>query len=481
MIKTILPLTLAASAIIYSGHSDAGQWRNNGNETNIGGLSTFVYEPTSAPASGDKRALMVSLHGCAQPNDDFKQGAGWAPVADEYGMVIALPQASGEGSYGWMGCWNFHTGTSASRTSSDQKYLLDMVAALLADTSLNIDPDQVYLTGLSSGAGITNQMGCLAPDIFAGVGVNAGPAPGSTGSSSDLNYPSISVSQGKANCENYANKQGYNNQSHLYDQIYNTVHGTTDGTVAPEHAHRNADIAVAVYNADTGISQCETGTIPGASSGNHGDLTVWCDATGPRVSKIMVNGMGHAWPAGNNSTGGGSYIDHAHINYPQWITAWFFANNRRASGVVTPPVGENSLLLTGDNPLTLANCQTFVEPGYTATDKTNGDITNSVLVSGNSFDSCVAGNYSISYSVDYSDGSSDSKTRTVVVEAAIPPSTCQQFTSSNYNHTMAGRAYVSFGYTYALGSGDYLGLWNIYTTTTLAETSDGYFVKGNCP
>ena len=45
-----------------------------------------------------------------------------------------------------------------------------------------------------------------------------------------------------------------------------------------------------------------------------GDLTEWCDPEGPRVSKILVNGMGHAWPAGNDSSGGGSYIDHNHIN-----------------------------------------------------------------------------------------------------------------------------------------------------------------------
>ncbi len=309
-------------------NSQAGGWRKNGNEQAIGGLKAFIYEPTSAPKLAGKRALMVSLHGCSQHNDNFKIGAGWTPVADAFGMVVALPQASDEVSFGSrLRCWNFHTGMNASRDVGDSKYLIDMVKELIADTSLNIDPKQVYLTGLSSGAGMSNIESCLAPDIFAGIGVNAGPAPGSVGN--DLSIPGISINQGKNNCETLANRGGYKNQPHLYDQLWNTVHGTKDSLISSAHADRNADIAVAVYNEDTAISQCETNTITGAIYGNHGELTVWCDAKGPRVSKILVNGMGHAWPAGNNSSGGGKYIDHNHINYPMWITQWFFDNNRR--------------------------------------------------------------------------------------------------------------------------------------------------------
>jgi len=484
--KTIsIPSLALISLCAFSFNSQAGDWRNNGNEQTIGGLQTFVYEPTSAPLLNEKRALMVSLHGCAQPNDDFKAGAGWPPLADEYGMVVALPQAAGEGMYGMlMGCWNFHGGMNTNRDASDAKYLTDLVAELLADSSLNIDPKQVYLTGLSSGAGMTNTESCIAPDIFAGVGVNAGPAPGSAGS--DLSTPGISISQGKSNCETLANQDGYNNQSALYTQIWNTVHGTNDGSVSPAHADRNADIAVAVYNEDTPISQCGTGTIAGASTGNHGDLTEWCDSEGPRVSKILVNGMGHAWPAGNDSSGGGSYIDHNHINYPEWITAWFFDNNRRVETddctvTSTCPTDINSLLLSGANPLTLDNCETFVEPGYVATDAYAGVITNSVVVSGNGFDSCVAGNYSVTYAVDFSDGESTSQVRAITVEAEIPVATCQEHTASNYAHTAASRAHVTFGLTYANGSNEYMGLWNIFSTTTLAETAEGYFEKGNCP
>ena len=478
-LKKLLAPVLAASCLLAcAGGASAytGSWSA---EQTVGGkLKTFIYTPATAPALNGKRALMVSLHGCVQKNDDIKNDGNWEDTADQYGMVVAVPQASGEGTYGYMGCWNFHTGTSANRNSSDQKYLINLVNALLADSSLNIDPSQVYLTGLSSGAGITNQMWCIAPDVFAGVGVNAGPAPGSDGNSFDLSNPSISVSQGESNCENYATQvPGGDGTDYLQTQLWNTVHGTNDGSVAPAHAHRNADIAAAVYGNYDSISQCRTESIPGSAGTS--DATVWCDSIGERVSKIMVNGMEHAWPSGGHD---GYYIDGDYLNYPAWITEWFFTNNRRVDGGnPPPPAGENSLMLSAPTEITLSECDPYQEPGYSATDAVNGDITDQVIVSGAGFDSCVAGNYTIAYSVTFSDSSSTTESRSVTVESAPPPSSCTEYTDDNYAHSIAGRAYVLYGLTYAKGSNDYLGLWNIYTITTLAETSPGYFEKGNCP
>jgi poly(3-hydroxybutyrate) depolymerase len=50
-------------------------------------------------------------------------------------------------------------------------------------------------------------------------------------------------------------------------------------------------------------------------------------------------------------------------------------------------------------------------------------------------------------------------------------------TASNYAHTTAGRAYASLGQTYALGSNQALGLWNTFTTSSIRQTSPNYWVK----
>jgi chitodextrinase len=62
-----------------------------------------------------------------------------------------------------------------------------------------------------------------------------------------------------------------------------------------------------------------------------------------------------------------------------------------------------------------------------------------------------------------------------------PPPAATCYTSSNYAHTIAGRATALYGYTYAKGSNQNMGLWNIYTTTTLKKTATNYYVIGTCP
>jgi feruloyl esterase len=51
-------------------------------------------------------------------------------------------------------------------------------------------------------------------------------------------------------------------------------------------------------------------------------------------------------------------------------------------------------------------------------------------------------------------------------------------TSSNYQHTVAGRAYHSLGYTYANGSNQNMGLWNTFQTTTLRQTGPHHWIIG---
>ena len=53
-------------------------------------------------------------------------------------------------------------------------------------------------------------------------------------------------------------------------------------------------------------------------------------------------------------------------------------------------------------------------------------------------------------------------------------------TASNYSHTIAGRAYAFYGLTYAYGSNQFMGLWNIYVTTTLKQTGPNHYVIGSC-
>ncbi|MFL0803179.1 MAG: PHB depolymerase family esterase [Agarilytica sp.] len=405
MYKTLL---LLISMTFIANIAAAGNWRS---ERVIGGkLKTHVYVPDTAPAIDNKRGLMVSLHGCNQTNNDFKSGANWRASADEYGMVIALPSASKEGTSGvLLGCWNFHMGMDADRNKTDAKYLIDMVNALLSDTSLNIDADQVYITGLSSGAGMANQIACLAPDVFAGVGINAGLAPGSEGR--DLTDPIIQVFPGAENCYTLAGPF----KSALYSQLYNNVHGTNDNLVSPLHADRNIQIFRAAY---AGVPGGETDICSVYTLSGGGDVTTYCDNRGPRLSKIMVEGMGHAWSAGQGSSGSRHYIDHTHVNYPRYISGFFVENNRRVNAPITPTkVTLNAASTPFPTP--------YPEP---------------------------------------------------------TPGPCTEVTSNNIVHVLQNRAYVDFTKVYANGSEQLMGYYSIFTSTTLRSHAlmPNYYYVGPC-
>jgi len=83
-------------------------------------------------------------------------------------------------------------------------------------------------------------------------------------------------------------------------------------------------------------------------------------------------------------------------------------------------------------------------------------------------------------SVDANNAESAASAPASGTTTGTPPPAATCYTSSNYAHTTAGRAYTVGGYTYANGSSQYMGLWNVFTTTTLKKTGTNYYVIGTC-
>ena len=52
--------------------------------------------------------------------------------------------------------------------------------------------------------------------------------------------------------------------------------------------------------------------------------------------------------------------------------------------------------------------------------------------------------------------------------------------ADNVSQVAAGRAYVLYGYAFAWGSGDAMGLWNIFFNSTLRQTAAAYYAVGTC-
>jgi hypothetical protein len=89
--------------------------------------------------------------------------------------------------------------------------------------------------------------------------------------------------------------------------------------------------------------------------------------------------------------------------------------------------------------------------------------------------------YSYQVEATSSDGSAVSAPSAAITATTTDGYQCHDWNDNNYNHVQAKRATTTGGNCFCVGSGDNLGLYNVATYTTVAETAEGYFEKASCP
>jgi poly(3-hydroxybutyrate) depolymerase len=337
----LIGLATAATAQVAAG---PGAWSANqtwaADSVNGGSLTGYFYWPASQPTLGGKRALVLVLHGCTQTalgdviNSSSDGGFNWKPVADQYGAIILAPNATGNVYSNH--CWDYAS-TNHNRTSGHDAILLNLINRFVTNGTYAIDPNQVYVAGLSSGGGETMALGCMAPDIFAGIGINAGPPPGTTTGQIGFVPSGYTATTAANNCKTLAGS----NLAKFSTQIASVIWGTTDYTVAQAYGPMDAAAMRGAYGGT--FTKGATATV--ATGGSNIPYT---DANGKlRTSEITVTGMGHAWPAG---TGGqnASYVDATKVNYPGFLMNFWFNNNLRASAIASPVMTACSATVSGN-------------------------------------------------------------------------------------------------------------------------------------
>lgn len=308
----LIPLLTATAA-----HADWSQ-------RTLAGMQVQIYTPQSMGSYAGGRGLMIGLHGCTQQATALAQHGNWEAAAERRGVVVALPQVPNGGVI--AGCWDYY-GANHTRTTRHDGPVLNLVTALLGDAALHIDPDQVYVSGLSSGAGEAMVLGCLAPDVFAGVGVNAGPTIGT--SSGEISTVSTDRATGVRDCKAVAgaSSPGFDTQ------LFSVIAGTSDFLVAQGYAALDAEVMRTIYEDGQGAFQSAPIDVPQLiGSTPQGTGTLWSDPSGPRVSLIMVQGMGHAFPAGNGTGAEMSFIAQRGPSWPDYLLDLFTLHNRRVGG-----------------------------------------------------------------------------------------------------------------------------------------------------
>ncbi len=120
---------------------------------------------------------------------------------------------------------------------------------------------------------------------------------------------------------------------------------------------------------------------------------------------------------------------------------------------------------------------------YRATDNSNRfERINSIPKTGASFvDKGLSPDTRYSYRLaSIADNGSEQKSNIATIVTRPQPPHCDPYFNDNVTHVSRGRAFVMFGFTFAKGSWDYMGLWNLLSETALFKVDKAYQV-GVCP
>jgi len=156
-----LVLSLALAAIGLAAFalpsSAASLTEVTGFGTNPTGLRMYEYVPSSVKANP---AVLVVAHYCGGSGPAMYSGTEFASLADQYGFIVVYPSVTRSGL-----CFDVSSpGALTHNGNSDPVGIVSMVQ--WEEQHRGADPGRVYVTGLSSGAMMTNVLLGDYPDVF---------------------------------------------------------------------------------------------------------------------------------------------------------------------------------------------------------------------------------------------------------------------------------------------------------------------------
>lgn len=236
-----------------------------------------------------RRPLLVMLHGGTQDADDFAAGTRMNVLAEEHGFLVAYPSQCKSANPSL--CWNWFEPEDQVRGAGEPSIIAGITDEIIAE--YDIDPQRVFVAGLSAGGAMAGVMRATYPEVYAAVGVHSGLP---YRSATDL-ASAFSAMRGDPELQRRRRKTGPRSD-HAVRVRTIVFHGDEDRIV---HSSNAAEI----IEAKTGDT-VERAKVRSSASRAY-TRAVTRDKTGTvAVEQWLIHGSGHAWSGGSAD---GTYTD----------------------------------------------------------------------------------------------------------------------------------------------------------------------------
>ena len=274
--------------------------------TNLSDLHGFGDNPgalralTYVPARLSRRApLVVVLHGCTQTAAGYDHGTGWSTLAEREGFALLFPEQARANNPNL--CFNWFASEDMARNGGEAESVAQMTRTMVGRHDL--DPDRVFVTGLSAGGAMTAVMLATFPELFTGGAVVGGlPYGCASGVPQALErMRGLGLSR---SCSAAAISRASGGHAGRWPSI-SLWHGTADATVSPA----NMDYLGRQWRDVHGIN----GAAAHVERGAGWERRIWRTRDGRNaVEEWSVMGMGHGVPIDPRAPDGlgasGSYM-----------------------------------------------------------------------------------------------------------------------------------------------------------------------------
>jgi polyhydroxybutyrate depolymerase len=245
--------------------------RTNGELISSGEKRTYLLYVPPGYDPAKPVPLVVNIHGFAQWPRNQMQVSGWNEVADQFNFIVVYPKGRG-----FPLRW---TNNGQAGTDEDIRFFSDLFDKLSAE--YNINPQRIYVSGLSNGGGMSFALACRLSDRIAAFGSVAGA---------------------------YALPWSDCNPSRLVPAII--FHGTAD-PIVPFTGGAESHAGLILPDITQWVSRlaqkngCNPAPTELPAQGEVREVKYTVCAQGADVDFYIIDGGGHSWP-------GGGYL-------PAWI------------------------------------------------------------------------------------------------------------------------------------------------------------------